>query len=183
VRHWHIAGVCPGGFQCSEGTAVPVPCAGGSFCPAGSSLPHACIAAYYCPLQSPARLPCSPGSYCPVNSSAPLGCPPLRYCPELSAVPLLCPLGYRTLMEVENNTRAVVDDACSECSPGRFSEVVCLHAQVYGTTGMSILVLVSIVFACDFVYACTSVWGNVHVYIHSRIRIGLQSGLWYNNVG
>ena len=118
-----FAAVCPGGYTCGAATTAPTPCLAGTYCMPGSTASVPCDAGTFCPPVSPRPLLCPAGSYCNANASAPTLCPERRYCPAGSSVPLLCPLGFRTLTDVSNTSRAAMDHACARCLPGTYSEV------------------------------------------------------------
>lgn len=115
--------LCPGGYVCNTSTVSPSPCDPSTFCPVGSLEAQPCPSSYYCPPQSPAPVPCPASHYCPPESASPLFCPPAHFCPPLSAVPLVCPLGYRTLPDTSNDSRASLDSACDPCGPGYYLDV------------------------------------------------------------
>ena len=94
-------------------------CPKGYYCPVGSALPSSCPAGMYCPyemLSAPFDI-CHPGYFCNGSSDTPeqFPCPAGHYCGEGSEFAIPCPLG--TFSETRLNQDS---SSCEDCSPGMY---------------------------------------------------------------
>ncbi|XP_063762752.1 SCO-spondin isoform X2 [Eleginops maclovinus] len=95
--------ICPKGFYCPLGSALPQPCEAGSYCSkTGLDAPTGpCAAGYYCPIVS-------------YNLHASL-CPPGHYCPPGTPLPLPCPVGT-----IQSSMGRSTVEACQQCPQGHY---------------------------------------------------------------
>ncbi len=87
------SGVCPKGFTCPEGTAVPIPSPRGSYAKLeGLVLPSKCSPGFYAPtIESTECLPCPPGTQCGQEGMEEAEiCPPGTYRSTLGVHGLSC---------------------------------------------------------------------------------------------
>ncbi|XP_030007196.1 uncharacterized protein LOC115431086 [Sphaeramia orbicularis] len=124
--------VCPAGYFCPAGTALPQPCPLGTLsnqtgahspsackaCPSGvycnsygASTPHGlCLEGYYCEGGATEPNPESSDNF-PRNGPCPVG----HYCPAGCLSPVPCPLG-----SIRNSTGGVSMESCSACPAGHY---------------------------------------------------------------
>ncbi|XP_028816958.1 zonadhesin [Denticeps clupeoides] len=107
--------ICPKGFYCPLGSALPLSCDAGSYCNStGLHMPTG---------------PCDAGYYCPKGSSEPFPntCPIGHYCPQGTLHPRPCPIGT---VKGTSGGSALYD--CLSCPPGYF----CDHAGLVHPSGL-----------------------------------------------
>ena len=86
-------GLCPKGFTCPEGTAVPVPTPVGTFSDIiGTVEPATCLPGFYAPtIESVVCYPCAPGTQCDNDgTSESTVCPPGTFRSTIEAEGVLC---------------------------------------------------------------------------------------------
>ncbi|XP_029700281.1 zonadhesin [Takifugu rubripes] len=96
-------------------------CPEGFYCPMGSALPQPCEAGFYCNrtgLHAPAGL-CAAGYYCSQGASVPNAtpCPAGHYCPDGTIFPWPCPPGT-----MKNSLGGSSVEECQLCSPGHYCQ-------------------------------------------------------------
>ncbi|RHY68113.1 hypothetical protein DYB30_002543, partial [Aphanomyces astaci] len=121
-------GMCPPGFYCPAGTAVPIPTPKGSFAARNGTVQAAlCSPSFYAPtIETVECYPCPPGTTCPDDGTA---------------VATICPPGtYRSTFEADGIT-------CVPCPQGTWSKnwglrevgecILCPPGTVCATDGMT----------------------------------------------